>query len=594
MTMTTIWLQHGRDWHHYTAPHQIIRATTLDEIRPALRTIDTAVNEQNLTAVGFLSYEAAPAFDPSLVTQPPLPHLPLLWFGLFSPPVVHTQLPPPKGTYQLSDWQANQSESQYREAIARIKQAIARGETYQVNHTFRLHSNFSGDPFALFHALVQAQGHTQSNTYAAYLHLGDFVICSVSPELFFKLDGQQVTAEPMKGTHGRGLSSADDDARGRWLAQSPKNRAENVMIVDMIRNDLSRVAEQGTVSVPHLFQTRRYPTLWQMTSTVTANLRPDTTLEALMAALFPCASITGAPKVRTMQLIRQLETQPRGVYCGAIGFYGPQQQAQFNVAIRTVMLNLNTAVDNATYGVGSGVVWDSDSDDEYAECQTKARVLTLRQPSFQLLETLLWEPTTGYFLLDEHLQRLTNSASYFGIPANLAELRQQLQRLTERFAPTQAQRVRLLVGIDGVPTLESRPLPPPTAVPHTWRLVLAKQPINSHNRFLYHKTTQRTVYDEAWQGVDRTTADDVILWNERGELTETTIGNLALQLPGHGQVWYTPPLSSGLLPGTYRAHLLATGQIATRILTHDDLAQARGVAFFNSVRRWGTAVFQPN
>lgn len=594
-----IWLRHGRVWHHYTQPQCIIQATQLEQVRPALVAIQAAVEEEQLTAVGYLSYEASPAFDPALTTHAPQPHLPLLWFALYpaTQRTSHDHLPPPvylEG-YQLGDWHASQAAPAYAQAIQQIKQAIARGETYQVNHTFRLTSDFVGDPYAFFYALH----HAQNGAYAAYLHLGQHAICSASPELFFTLDGDHLTALPMKGTAPRGLTAVDDRAQAEWLANSAKNRAENVMIVDMIRNDLGRVARQGTVRVPQLCQTERYPTLWQMTSTVTADLPPKTTLDALFTALFPCASITGAPKVSTMRLIRQLEETPRGIYCGAIGFYAPHQQAQFNVAIRTVWLDLVQA--QATYGVGSGVVWDSEAGDEYAECATKARVLTHRPPAFDLLETLRWEPATGYFLLERHLDRLAASADYFGWELDRELVRRQLVAQAATFEGLVPQRVRLLVTKQGRCLLTAVALPPDpiplreaqgalAAAEPVELVTLAQHPIDSQNLFLYHKTTHRTPYEAAWHGRDPAQFADIILWNERQELTETTIANLALKLDG---VWYTPPVHSGLLPGTYRAELLARGLLVERLLYKEDLARAENTAVFNSVRGWQLRKYVP-
>jgi para-aminobenzoate synthetase / 4-amino-4-deoxychorismate lyase len=599
--MTNIWLRHGRVWHCYEQPHQIIQADTLDQILPALRQIQTVVDRDQLTAVGYISYEASPAFDPALQTHQPHPGLPLLWFGLYPAPTIHDTLPPPpeNSVYQLGAWHASQSEAAYADALHQIKQAIARGETYQVNHTFRLTAEFAGDPYALFYALHEAQ----QAAYSAYLPLGDHLICSVSPELFFRLEGQQVTTLPMKGTAVRGLTFSADQAQSDWLAQSPKNRAENIMIVDMIRNDLSRVAQLGTVRVPHLCQTERYPTLWQMTSTVTATIPPSTSLADLCTALFPCASITGAPKIRTMQLIRQLESSPRGVYCGAIGFYAPHQTAQFSVAIRTIWLDMRPPIPQATYGVGSGIVWDSATGDEYAECQTKAKVLTHRDPPFDLLETLRWEPLPqtaegaedaeknrtrwdlpkgeggGYVLLERHVQRLAESAAYFGFACDVSLVTAQL----EAFActlPAQAQKVRLVLNRAGQISLTATDLPKAEG---TWRVGLAGQPVRRENRFLYHKTTHRQVYEGVWHGRDRALYDDILLWNEQEELTESCIANLALKLGG---VWYTPPVSSGLLAGTYRAELLAQGRLQERILTLADLPRAEAIALFNSVRGW--------
>ena len=318
----------------------------------------------------------------------------------------------PYGEYQVGEWEAAVDWPAYSRAIAAIKSYIAQGYTYQVNYTMPLSASFSGDPWALYRDLTQSQ----QAQFMAYLDLGRFVICSSSPELFFLREGLQFMSKPMKGTARRGRTLTEDHLQMRWLQNSEKNRAENVMIVDMIRNDFGRIAEIGSVDVPELFTVERYPTLLQMTSTVSA--RSKATLPEIMRAMFPCASITGAPKVRTMEIIKELEPQARGIYTGSIGFITPEQQASFIVAIRTVVIDrLNN---QATYGVGGGSVWDSEADQEYQEAFLKAQVLVQRQPSFELLETMRWSEDGGYYLLDLHLQRLAQSAEYFDFPFDLA------------------------------------------------------------------------------------------------------------------------------------------------------------------------------
>ncbi|HOW76910.1 MAG TPA: bifunctional anthranilate synthase component I family protein/class IV aminotransferase [Candidatus Competibacteraceae bacterium] len=408
--------------------------------------------------------------------------------------------------------------------------------------------------------------------------MGRFVIGSASPELFFQLDGERLTAKPMKGTAPRGRTLAEDTAQIASLRQSEKNRAENLMIVDMIRNDLGRVAQIGSVAVPQLFAVERYPTLLQMTSTVTA--RTQASVAEILTQMFPCASITGAPKVRTMQIIRELEPYPRGVYTGAIGLIGPDRQAQFSVAIRTVLIDQHRQ--QARYGVGSGLVWDSDAADEYAECRLKARVLTTPRPSFQLLEALLWEPNSGYFLLAAHLERLMETAAYFGVPLDRLAIEASLadQALTLK----EASKIRLRVDLDGRFTLEAEPLAR-GALPQPVRVGLAREPVDSGYLWLYHKTTRREVYAAA--RASRLDCDEVILWNERGELTEAGTANLVLDLAGD---WVTPPVQSGLLAGTFRGALLAQGRIRERVLTCADLGQARGIYLINAVRQWQSAI----
>ena len=446
-------LQHGRFWRKFQNPVRVVTAVSPQEVLPALVELETAVQANNLYAAGFISYEAGAAFD--LAVHKPVDGLPLLWFGLFEDyeeigdwrfatqsPISNPQSP------TVGNWQPSVSRAEYDFAIQQIKNHIAAGDTYQVNYTFPQYADFAGEPLAYFADLVAAQ---QAN-YAAYLDIGRFAICSASPELFFQKDGSHLHAKPMKGTAVRGLTLAQDRANIAWLEQSEKNRAENVMIVDMIRNDMGRVAEIGSVNVPKLFEVERYPTLLQMTSTVEAQTHVP--MSQILANMFPCASITGAPKVRTMEIINQLEPQPRGIYTGSIGFLAPDGQAQFNVAIRTVLVD--RAREQATYGVGSGIVWDSVAADEYEECRVKSRVLTEKRPSFQLIETMLWQPDGGLFLLDEHMARLRGSADYFGIDWAETAVLAQLNSLMETLA--EPLKVRLLLGQDGRFTLQTVPL----------------------------------------------------------------------------------------------------------------------------------------
>ncbi|MER2528323.1 MAG: aminodeoxychorismate synthase component I [Candidatus Competibacter denitrificans] len=577
----TALLRQGQSELQFSALVRVVIAMRADEVIPALQTIEAAVNAQGQYAVGFISYEAAAAYG--LAVHPPLADLPLLWFGLYdrmatvADRTTGTTQPPPAPPYSVGTWEAAVDETAYAAAVARIRNYLAEGDTYQVNYTFPLQACFAGDARALFNELAAGQ----PTDHAALIDTGRFAICSVSPELFFALDGEQLITKPMKGTAARGRTLAEDEAHSNGLRQSKKNRAENVMIVDMLRNDLGRIAQTGSVAVPRLFDIERYPTLLQMTSTVTA--RTQASVVDILASLFPCASITGAPKVRTMQIIHELEKHPRGIYSGAIGFIGPQRQARFNVAIRTVLIDRERQ--QARYGVGGGLVWDSTAGDEYAECLLKARVLTQRRPAFQLLESLLWEPDSGYFLLPAHLQRLADSAVYFNVPLDRSAIE---ATLSERALTLQTvSKIRLLVNQDGTFAVEVQPLIHP-APPLPLRIGLARTPVDSNTIWLYHKTTQREFYQAA--RASRPDCDEVILWNERGELTEASLANLILDLDGE---WVTPPVSSGLLAGTYRGWLLAIGQIRERILTAADLRAARGIGLINSVRRWQTAILVP-
>ena len=383
----------------------------------------------------------------------------------------------------------------------------------------------------------------------------------------------------MKGTIGRGRTNSEDRQLSEWLFNSEKNRAENVMIVDMMRNDLGKIARIGSVKVPRLFSLERYPTVWQMTSEVTAST--EAPLCDIIKALFPAASVTGAPKPRTMQIISELESEPRRIYTGSIGFIAPNRHSQFNVAIRTVLIDKKLQI--AEYGVGGGIVWDSDAAEEYDECLVKAQVLVKRPPEFSLLETMLWTPDDGYFLLEHHLQRLTDSAEYFGFVCDPLQVRSKLEELAKGF--NGRQRVRLLVDRKGEITLQHSELAE-TSTLLPVRLRLAASPIDSKDTFLYHKTTNRSIYETArGQVLD---CDDVVLFNQEGFVTETTIDNIVVQ--NADGTFVTPPVSSGLLAGTYRAYLLAQGKIAEEAVTIDQLKSATSIAVINSVRGWRPAV----
>jgi para-aminobenzoate synthetase/4-amino-4-deoxychorismate lyase len=467
-----------------------------------------------------------------------------------------------------TDWQASVGFAEFEAKVKRIKELIRLGDTYQVNYTYRLGAVMAADPWEFFLQLVAAQ----EAPYGAFVDTGEWVIGSASPELFFQLDGDRIVCRPMKGTAARGLTQAQDQAQAEALRTSEKERAENVMIVDMVRHDLGRVAETGSVTVPRLFAVEKYPTVWQMTSTIEARTRAS--LCEIFQALFPPASITGAPKVRTMEIIAQLEPSARRIYTGAIGFIAPGRRAQFNVAIRTLLLDPRTG--RAEYSVGGGITWGSQPEAEWQECRDKAKILTTRIPAFVLLETLLWTAEGGYFLLARHLERLEQSALYFGFELDLPAARLELEQLAAGLARTR-QRVRLLLSRDGRITLEAEALPAPD--PALPRVTVAPGPADSSNPFLYHKTTNRGPYEAARAACPG--YDDVLLFNEKGEVTESTIANLAVEIEGK---LYTPPMRCGLLPGTLRADLLERGELVERAITVDAVLRSPRVCLLNSVR----------
>ncbi len=555
-------------WLQFTRLRELVRAGTVGEVAAALARVEEAVLRDGIYAAGFVAYEAAPAFDDALVTHDG-GGFPLLWFGLYEG-VEEVELPAlESGAEPVEmDWQGSVGQAEFHERLAQIKSLIRSGDTYQVNYTYRLQATFVGDPWNLFRRLVAAQ----DPPYGAYVDTGEWVICSASPELFFRLDGTRIECRPMKGTAARGRTPPEDRAQARALQASEKERAENVMIVDMVRHDLGRVAQPGSVQTTRLFEAERYPTVWQMTSTIEA--RTEAGLGEIFRALFPAASITGAPKVRTMQIIAGLEPLPRRLYTGTIGFFVPGRRAQFNVAIRTVLANRRRGC--AEYGVGGGITWDSTPGAEWEECRTKAGILSSAAPEFRLLETLRWTPEEGYFLLERHLERLRDSADYFGFSIDLEALRSELERPVPGFGGRR-QRVRLLVAKDGRMSVQAQALAESAAKP--LRVAFARAPVDDTDRFLYHKTTNRGAYEAARAACPG--FDDVLLFNGKGEITESTIANVAVEIQGR---LCTPPVSCGLLAGTLRAQLLQQGELVERPITVEELLRSRDVILLNSVR----------
>ena len=554
-------------WLSFDDPVDVLVSRDPSRVLDILVETERRVRDEGLCAAGYLTYEAARGFDASYRTRSGT-QLPLVCFGLFRETrPVHT-LPQSK-LRPVPGWRMAEARFDYFGKIAAIKERIRAGDTYQINYTTRQVAEGVDDPLALFHGIAAEA------PYAAYVDGGDYTIVSASPELFFRLDRTRIRCQPMKGTAARGMTLAEDRDLEAWLSGSRKNRAENVMITDMVRNDLGRIATPGSVKASELFVVARHPTVWQMTSTVEA--RTDAPVSEVLRALFPSASVTGAPKVSSMRIIESLERFPREIYTGAIGYFTPQRQAQFNVAIRTAVVDRRTG--SAFYGVGSGIVADSDAGDEYAECLTKAKILTspARGSEFCLLETMLWTPDRGVILLDYHLNRMANSAAYFGFDFDAAGARRALESLV-RTLDGQRYRIRLLQPRDAAPTLEHEALRESATAPPAL-VGLAAHPIDPENPFLYHKTTRRDVYEQALRSVSG--CDDVLLWNPDGFLTETTIANIVVDMGGER---FTPPVNCGLLGGTYRQWMLDQGEIRERKIHMDELPRIHGLALINSVR----------
>jgi len=561
---------HARSYR-FSGCESIIRADAPEQVAGALAEVEKAV-ARGRHAAGFVSYEAACGLNPDLGFSEKT-ELPLVWFGIFSKRSDcdrETQESTTAGC-QVSVPKLSISEANYLEAVDSIRDSITRGETYQVNYTTRQRFRISGDPFALYRKMCR----NQRAPYCAWIDIGTHRILSASPELFFALGGDRLTMKPMKGTAPRRPRSDDDQRQRELLSASPKDRAENLMIVDLVRNDLARIAQTGSVEVPVLFDIETYPTLHQMTSTVTARVRPETGLTNIFRALFPCGSITGAPKRRTMEIIRKLEGQTRGIYCGAIGYVSPGREAVFSVAIRTVVLE--TATGNGELGIGSGITWDSDTVSELKECLDKSAFLTRDSNPFSLIETLRFD-AHGYLLLERHLKRLAGSANYFDFSLDTNELRKRLQVYGQELSG--AHKVRVLLAADGNICLESQALtasdPAAPAI-----IELSRQRVDSSDPFLYHKTTRRALYDDQLRA--HPACYDVVFINERNEITEGSYNTVVISLNGE---LLTPALNCGLLPGVLREELLGVGAVREEILTLNDLQTADTIWLVNSVRGW--------
>ncbi|HSJ70267.1 MAG TPA: aminodeoxychorismate synthase component I [Acidimicrobiia bacterium] len=557
-------------------------ARRIDEVRSVITWAQASAAAGRWVA-GYVSYEAAPAFDGALSVRP-ADMTPLAWFSTFERSIDPDDDPDTDeiGAHHVSRWEPLVDRQGYEEAFANVRARIRSGDTYQVNLTFPLRASFSGDPRSLYRALVKAQ----NAPYASYLRHDDIHVVSVSPERFFAIDGSGIVTTPMKGTRPRGRWLAEDVINRDDLATSGKDQAENVMIVDLIRNDLGRIAQFGSVAVDELFTVEAYPTVWQMTSKVSAQLESGVTLEDVFAALFPCGSVTGAPKPSTMRIIADVERHPRGIYCGAIGFIPPGDGldgASFSVAIRTAVVDQSEGI--VTYGVGGGVTWGSVAEGEYAEALAKSRVLVPRDEVPGLFETIRWDD--GWVWLEEHLARLEASSHHLGIPFSRDRVGDALADAEGRCSGP--SRVRLVLdrsGDFGVTISEAPGTFATRPGPHAEVTIVGVDldPVDAGDERLFHKTTDRTRYDErARRHGDR---DDVLLTNTDGFVTESTIANVVFLIDGE---WVTPPVHDGLLPGILRARLIEEGTITERSVTVPEAHAAEAVALINSVRGWRNA-----
>ena len=567
-------------------PLQILAPTTtlFTEIEQAL--------DNGLWVAGLFSYEYGELLQGrkprGLAPSAP----PLAWLGVYAQPFVFNHwtgcfegeipkdcdTPRSKQRYELRNLSLSISPSEYADKIAAIHEYIRSGDTYQVNFTGKFQFDFTGSSPALFTALTDSQ----PVPYSAFLHAESWDILSFSPELFFRKTGSHILTRPMKGTAPRGADWTEDQSIAEWLRNNPKNRSENVMIVDLLRNDLGRICEFGSIHVDRLFSVEKYETPFQMTSEISGQLRPGIGYSDIFQSLFPCGSITGAPKLRTMDIIRELEPEPRGAYTGAIGFFSPNAEAVFSIPIRTLVLQS----DRGTMGVGSGIVIDSQPEEEYRECLLKARFLTEHAAPehspehstepFQLLESILWHD--GYCRLSMHLERMEQSAKYFDFHFDRNAILTALETAAKHFF--QGNRIKVRMTLDRSGAIQIADSPAADNTPGN--VAISSIRVSSSDRFLRHKTTRRSLYDRQHRWALEQGFIDVLFLNERDEVTEGAISNIFIEKDGW---WLTPPICSGVLPGAYRRYLLDTNpRVKESVLRLSDLASADAIYLCNAVR----------
>lgn len=579
----------------FLKPAAVVKARSGGAVMEALWKIEKFV-DSGYYAVGYLTYEAGLFFEELLATNRKF-NFPLLWFGIYEEPLIFNhktqkfegdikylnltkkefgfdKLNPyihNDGHYKIINPNFSLAAKPYSHRIDKIKRHIEKGDTYQVNFSFKYKFNFCGSPEKLFLDLSLKQ----PVPYGAFIKHDSLTILSFSPELFFRKNGCMLTVKPMKGTMSRGLNVTDDHLKSSALARSPKTKAENIMIVDLLRNDLGKISETDTVKPRKIFEVEKHKTLFQMTSTIKSKLKKEVTLTDIFANLFPSGSVTGAPKIRTMQIIEELEKEPRKIYTGAIGFITSHKDCAFNVAIRTIVIDKKQKT--GEMGIGSGIVYDSDVRSEYSECKLKADFLVKKEPVFSLIETMLWKD--GIALLPLHLRRLGDSAEYFGFPFDRKKILKALRAETSCFEKGKSYKLRFLLDEKGEAKIESFLLEPQED--KVLSIVLSDKKINSQNPLLYHKTTSRKLYNKEYSKCLKKGFDEVIFTNENGQITEGAISNIIIK---RDNVFYTPPLSCGLLNGVYRQFLFKKKMgLKEKILYKKDLLTADEIYLTNAV-----------
>ena len=555
-------------WRIFSSPVEVLYTHDLQNVREVLNKVQNKVEKKNLIAAGYLSYEAAPAFDNAYCVNKK-GNLPLICFGLFKD--YKTEITLESNNHESAEaieWEIATNQTHYEIHLKYIKDQIKLGNTYQVNYTLRKHSKCIANPYGFFLEKVQ------DAPYAAFIESDEHTIISTSPELFFKLSDESLICKPMKGTSKRGRTLNEDIALMKELKNSEKDKAENIMITDMLRNDMGKISDTGSVKVLSEFDIEKYPTVWQMTSSVKSQTRASIT--AIFEALFPCASVTGAPKVSSMKIISEIEDQPREIYTGAIGYIAPNNEAQFSVPIRTILSNKK--IDRSVYGTGSGIVWDSEWEKEWDECQNKSAILSVSHQNFELFETMRWDSNRGIFLEELHLNRLKDSAEFYNFKFSHEKINDKLHDYLKNLEPESEKIIRLFLAKDGETRLTTSAYKEHNK-DKSQLISLAMQPVDSDDLSLYHKTTIRGIYEDATG--ENPDCDDVLLWNEDGHITESTISNIIFKKDSE---YFTPPISCGLLGGTYRTHLINQGHLVERIIPKTEINLYSEIYLINSVR----------
>jgi para-aminobenzoate synthetase/4-amino-4-deoxychorismate lyase len=556
-------------------PLKVITCNRGEKLKDKINEVEREIKKGRYAA-GFLSYEAGYFFESSLSTKNKY-DFPLLWFGIYKKPL-DVSLPlktPPKQEFFLREKPANIDYKRYKRDIEKIKEHLAKGDVYQINYTFKKQYDYAGDWKSLYKNLRQSQ----KVSYAAVIKSDKKLILSLSPELFFRKEGRLIETHPMKGTYERGRNQKEDKKNINLLKNSAKDRSENLMIVDLLRNDFGRISKMGSIDAKKLFKVEKYKTLLQMISVVKGKLDKQVSLYDIFKSTFPCGSVTGAPKIRAMQIIRALEKEPRGIYTGSIGYISPQKKSVFNVAIRTLVLE--TDKKKAQMGIGSGIVYDSDKKKEFKECLLKADFTKGLDKDFELIETILVKENKKIDLLSYHLKRLKNSLKYFEFCYNEGVIKDKLQKHLKKLNNSKKYKLRLLHKRDGSFKISSRPLS--GAKQESLKVAICPKKVNSGNIFLYHKTTNRELYDKEYKKALKQGLAEVFFFNEKDQLTEGAISNIIIK---KDNCYYTPPLNCGLLNGVYREYLFNKKDfpLKEKILYIKDLKTADNIFVCNSLR----------